>query len=246
MKKIMFLLLMILTLSLAACSNEYERLYNLDNDIKLVEIFSEEQAKEYLEEVKKVLEKIDYITYEGEQYCTDISLLDPRWDHSQTKHKTFAKFQRKGDIRFIFQMSGTRENNGDVEKTKYEYYGKDGNIYYNHGEHKSYICNQYYDATAMIFFYRETLLGALNPYYSDRHTYGIDDNGNIICYEKSEYSIFIRVYNNYKLEYAEWRRLKDGEIFFCEKENFSYNYFFEIKEDLSSYEHQDYSCPSCN
>ena len=98
----------------------------------------------------------------------------------------------------------------------------------------------------MIFFYRETLLGALNPYYSDRHTYGIDDNGNIICYEKSEYSIFIRVYNNYKLEYAEWRRLKDGEIFFCEKENFSYNYFFEIKEDLSSYEHQDYSCPSCN
>ena len=100
MKKIMFLLLMILTLSLAACSNEYERLYNLDNDIKLVEIFSEEQAKEYLEEVKKVLEKIDYITYEGEQYCTDISFI------VKQNIKLLRNFKEKEILDLYFRCQG--------------------------------------------------------------------------------------------------------------------------------------------
>ncbi len=250
MKKILIILLMILTLSLVACSNKYERIYNLDNEIELVEIFSEEQSREYFEECKKILETIDYITYKGYEYCKDHSLIDDRRDSCSTIRKREGKFQKNSDIQFYLVYEEISESEDAKSKYKTKCYGKAPYTYFDYGAGKKfYFCNAFNSIYALEYFIHQTFMNFLPDLFdSTRYTIGKDIEGNVlVCMEiddkeKNSKYIVRYVYNDYKLIYYENRQMINEEVILKQIDIFTYDSFKEIKENLEEYKHNDYSC----
>ena len=243
MKKILIILLMILSLSLVSCSDKYEKIYNLDNEIEIVEILSEAEVKEYLEECNKVLETLNYITYEGMQYVKkDASESDDSIKEYTEIIK--GKFQRNAKIQFVFEYYATETSvEGEAKVVSdYKTYGKDEKLYiqYKSGE-KIYTCGRFSRNDPLWYFDSQLCGGGLDAGYLARRTYGIDKEGNLICYEKSKFNeqdyILITVYDNYKLVYREWRMVEGDQIVYWEKESFAYDWFITIKNSLKGYEH---------
>ena len=253
MKKILILLLMILSISLVACSDKYEKIYNLDNAIEIVEVLSEEEVKAYLEECDNVLKTLNYITYEGSCY----QIQDSNESNSDSIKEFIGtkkgKLQIDGEIQFMFEIDSKSltEDGEIVSEVHNKVYGKDEKVYikYKDGEKfyycgmfskfysLQYFCDQFYDLAGFTFTYRE------------RRTYGIDKEGNFISYSKTKFndtqdSIHIMVYNNHKLVYKEWRRIEGEQVVYCAKESFSYNRFPTIRENFEGYEHSDFCIAS--
>ena len=249
MKKILNILLMILSLSLVACSNKYERIYNLDNEIEFVEIFNEEQAREYLEECNNVLKTLNYITYEGTCY----SIQEPNeYNYSIKEYigTKKGKLQKNEQIQFMFKIDSKSitEDGEIVFDVHNKVYGKDEKVYIKHksGE-KIYYCNQYSKFDSLSYFSNELYIDRLTSGYSPIGTYGIDKKGNFISYIKMKFNdtqdfITIEVFSDYKLVYREWRRIEGEQVVYCAQEYFSYNRFSTIRKNLENYEHASSCC----
>ena len=253
MKKILIILLMILSISLVACSDKYEKIYNLDNEIEIVEVLSEEEVKAYFEECRRVLETIDYITYEGTYYDKS-NYVDSDGDSiKEYKEIRKGKFQRNSEIQFMFEYYKAKITEKDETKvvSDYKTYGKDGKLYQDnsYGE-RFYTCRQYRVTNPMGYFGNNKFFaGSFNMGYSSGFTYGIDERGNLICQKNYKWiddldSISIYVYSDYKLLYAEWRMLRDDQIVYLYKDTFSYNWFMPVVENFDDYEHSSYCMSS--
>ena len=253
MKKILIILLMILSISLVACSEKYEKIYNLDNVIEIVEVLSEEEVKAYAEECDRVLNTANHITYERILY----EKKDPDESNSDSikEYTTIdkRKFQRNSEMQFIFEYYATGITVGGETKvvSDYKKYGKDGNIYIeNVNGSKTYTCKNYSTYYPLLYF-EQTMSGAgrLGLVYRLGWTYGIDERGNLICQKNHKWiddqdSILIEVYNDYKLVYREWRIVEDEQIVSLQKETFSYNWFSTITKKLEGYEHSNFCIAS--
>ena len=244
MKKILIILLMILSISLVACSDKYEKIYNLDNEIEIVEVLSEEEVKAYFEECRRVLETIDYITYEGTYYDKS-NYVDSDGDSiKEYKEIRKGKFQRNSKIQFMFEYYKARTTEEDEIKVESDYktYAKDGNLYRNFKDGtKNYVFRVYSEIKPMEYFVYGLFFQNLNMEYSSGFTYGIDERGNFICQQKwkrndKQDSISIYVYNDYKLVYREKRLLEDDKIVYLYKEAFSYNWFMPVVKNFDDYE----------
>lgn len=243
MKKVLIIFIMLFIFTLTACSKNYEEMYGVGKDIKIVKEFSEEERNEYLEKCKKKLNTMEYITYEGRIITKDRSLLVPGAEKYSYESNRVGKYQKNADIKFVYEEYWKKVTIEETKIVNWKFYGTNSNIYYdyNSGE-KVYTDASYSKDGILEYFIRETYLWTLEFNDNQNCKFGKDKNGNVIAYMQREDSAertteIIYVYNDYKLFYAEERVIINNELIDSRIEIFSYNDFEEITKDFSGYEY---------
>lgn len=243
MKKVLIVFIILLSFTLTACSKNYEEIYEIGKDIKIVKEFSEEERDNYLEKCKKKLNTMEYITYEGRIVTKDRSLLDPDAEKYYYESNRLGKYQKNADIKFVYEEYWKKVTSEEEKIVNWKFHGTDSNIYYDYNSGEKVYTNAEYSKDGVLeYFIRETYLWALGFDAKQNCKFGKDKNGNVIAHMQREDSPertteIIYVYNNYKLFYAEERVIINNELIDSRIEIFSYNNFEEIKKDFTGYEY---------